>query len=46
MGSEAVKSWFSDCTFTLKKGIDFVQQRKKGKETLATAPKKIFERLT
>lgn len=28
--SEAVKSWFSDCTFTLKKGIDFVQQRKKG----------------
>lgn len=40
--SEAVKSWFSDCTFTLKKGIDFVQQRKKGKETVSMAPKKSF----
>lgn len=38
--SEAVKSWFSDCAFTLKRGIDFVKLRKKGKETVAIAQKK------
>lgn len=36
--SEAVKSWFSDCTFTLKRALILFSREKR--ETLAAAQKK------